>query len=732
MYDLLREEDMATIKLTDQFGLDLDVQPADTSALLKYAGQIPTLRLQDLDLKKVGGLTLDQPALTRLATGIAFQDPLTLGAGAPALTVAAGVSGSIQLLRDAKDLPAHDDPIELAADECYVAFAIEATASTDISGSSGVLQFGAAPSSLVEAASYSRFPLKTGVTLIDAVRQTVGNFLIPLRCSDLSGLGDGQIARVALSGKLAISGSANLLAITNPLASASLPAPLPGVSVTAGGSVTVGVSCTILAGYEVLARKLDNGAVRLGWYRKKGTEYSVSARASEGISASVGATDVVAQLIGAISASPKADLAELSAAGVPDAQASAIAEAVKAAACRNVELAISLELSAADSDAAAFLYDIVPSALNDQSQTAVDQALRGDLTGLHAAGLAGVTPVRSVWDKVRQRSVELGVNVLGILNYRSVTALALDGQVLYEPATGALVITDRATAERIRSTQVNFGADTQKLRHVLAESFLITAAYHAATLVQGASLQCSHSFFELQNSTSRDDVVRKLNIGVALGLLSPDEANAPDGVSVFGRTLFSVSTNYNNELLQRMFLDGSGTPVPRETYESAGRKAIQLLVQPDDADAVRRQPALDDDLWRQMTATGQPGFAGLFPGVAAPLVGAITADYSTIEWWADAMRNTAQQLAEVQRWTSQHPAAPADDSEFQNLREKLAGYLRNVAANTREEFGQPWGLLAMNQLATRPAGGRIVISGPAFVKDKRRELAADTSGASEL
>jgi hypothetical protein len=118
---------MPTIKLTDQFGLNLDAQLGDTSALLKYIRQLPSMRFEDVDLNKLAGLTLDQPALTSLSTGISFQDPVVLGEGAPALTVAAGVSGSLQIVRKAEDLPGHGDPIDLPDANCYVAFAIDAT-----------------------------------------------------------------------------------------------------------------------------------------------------------------------------------------------------------------------------------------------------------------------------------------------------------------------------------------------------------------------------------------------------------------------------------------------------------------------------------------------------------------------------------------------------------------------------------------------------------------------------
>src|ERR1035437_2485869 len=118
---------MPNIKLTDQFGLDVDAQPAPTSALLKYFQQLPSLRLETLDLKKVGGLTLDQPAIQSLSTGVTFQDPVNLGDGAPALSVAAGANASFKVISHADDLPGQDQTMESRPDTCYVALGIEAT-----------------------------------------------------------------------------------------------------------------------------------------------------------------------------------------------------------------------------------------------------------------------------------------------------------------------------------------------------------------------------------------------------------------------------------------------------------------------------------------------------------------------------------------------------------------------------------------------------------------------------
>jgi hypothetical protein len=718
---------MQTIKMTDQFGLDLDAQPDPNSALLKYFQQLPSLQINKLDLSKLGGLTLDQPALRSLTAGVSFGEPVSLGAGAPALFVATGAHATLAVITDTDDLPGQDESIKNPPDTCYVSFGLDASVSADVSVTSGELTFGAKPASKLELASYSRFPLKGGTTLAQAVQQTVAGFAIPATAADLADLPPGQIVRVALTGELTVSGTANLLAVTNPLASASLPAPLPVVSVSAGGSATVGVSCEIETEFEIVARKLDSGAVRLGWYRKDGSSVTVTAAVSEGISAGFGTTDLFSQVIGLISADPKADLKELANAGVPKEQAEAIQSAVKACACRKLEIAMSSAFTVSDSKAATFLYEIVPAALTAESRTAVDQALCGDLTGLHAAALPGVACVRSIWDTVSKAKVEWNVNLLGILNYRSVATLALEGKVLYEPATGSLVIADQATAQRIQSAQLNFGADTDRLRQVLAESFLITAAYHGTKQVAGAaSLHCSHCFFELQQATSAEDMTSKLHTGVALGLLSLDEAAAPAGIADFGRTLFTASTEYDADLVTRMFLDAGGSPLAREWYESAGRAAIQFLVQDGDVDAVRRKPAIDDDLWAGMKAVGQPGFSSLFPGVAAPLVGAITADYSTIQWWAETMVGTAQKLAGFRLWMARNPSAGPDDPTFQKLRQDLASYLRKVAATTRNEFGQPWGLIAMSQLVARAPGATLLITGPCLVRSKSRALAAAT------
>ncbi len=720
---------MATIQLTDDLGLDANVKLAPFSSLLQYFKQLPSLQLSNIDFSKVGGLTLDQPALTILNSGVSFADSVPIGPDATAISIQAGAHGLLALIsRTPAQLSLPDvcaDDVEIIDGTCFMAFGVDASVGVSVGPDAGLLQFGIGPGKSISIRNYQSFPLKQGITLLDAVRKTVGDFIIPARAADLASVPEGCVATVTGTGSLKLAGTANLLAVTNPLASATLPAPLPAISVTAGGSAQIGASFQVQCTFQVSVRKLSSGRLQLGWYRRKSSEIAVSATVSESVSVDLGSADLFSTIVKLVSANPVVDLNELQQGGLSAAEMKAIQCAVQAAVARNLELALSTQISSTGSTDAAFLYDIDVAALTPASTTALDEALRGDLSGLHAGALPGITTVQSVWEKARKNGVQLQVNLLGILNFGSISTLVRSGKVLFEPVTGDLVITDGATAERIRSTTLNFGADTQKLRNVMAESFLLTAAYKGSKQqVGGPALSCSHSFFDLENSTSPDRMKRDLRVGDALGLFSAADANLPAGIDDFGRSMIHAATKYDDALASSLFLDPTGAPYPQELYEERGRSAIQLLVSEDDDDAIRRRPAIEDPLWAQMKETGQPGFATLFPGLPAPLLGAITADYSTIMWWSDAMAGAAKRLAAIRSWFNQHGGAAPDDPDFQKLRQDLAAHLAKVAANTTEEFGEPWGLVAMDEVANRTAGATILISGPKLVRMKQRSLPA--------
>lgn len=332
---------------------------------------------------------------------------------------------------------------------------------------------------------------------------------------------------------------------------------------------------------------------------------------------------------------------------------------------------------------------------------------------------------------LHERQHTLKVNLLGIYNVVSSSQLALSGKVMFDPATGDIVISDSASANRFQASLVNFGADSQKLRRVLAESFLITAAYRGANFLVGApQLKSSHTFFELNDKTDGQAMRHDLNIGVALGLLAAAERDALiGGVDDFGRSTVYAEAGYDDSLTAALFLN-KGQPRAIEEYETAGREAIQFLVLEGDPDEYRRQPAIDDALWAKMKAAGQFNFQPLFPNLTGEQIGVIAADYSVIVWWAATMRGTAEKLAAMRAFLASRPGVVWTDADFQSRRDDLAGHLKAVANDTKEEFGRPWGLIAMDIVSGQAADASIQITGPRLALHRERPKALGARGLS--
>ena len=161
---------MPTIRLNDQFGAAVDIQPAPTSALLRYFRALPALAIEDGALSQAGGLTLDQPAIRNFKTGLSFKDRLEPGNGVD-LSVQAGAHGSFSLVRraeGAKDLFASSDfgeDVEIPEGACYARLALDAAAGVSPGGAAGALSFAVQPGSNLEVANYRCYPHPAGVTL---------------------------------------------------------------------------------------------------------------------------------------------------------------------------------------------------------------------------------------------------------------------------------------------------------------------------------------------------------------------------------------------------------------------------------------------------------------------------------------------------------------------------------------------------------------------------------------
>lgn len=724
---------MPTINLTDQLGVEVNAELNEDSAIAKYLKGLSKLKFGGLNFANLKNVTLDQAPLNSLETGMSFEQPIAVG-GDSEITIEAGASGGVELF-SAKDEQLFDpevyaDPIAISANQFYVRLGTTAKFASAFTSESDDLSFGLGAGGQIGFATYRLFEKAsagTFPTLIDALKETVTAFVIPRDLDDLTKMTSGTVATVEGSGTLKVSGNVELMSVINPLASINLPEPIGALSLSSGGSIKVGASFEISGAFQVRAHKIAADKVRLGYYRKRGTEFNLKAAASIGASVAVGKFEPLEQVLKALSSDPQAEVEKLKQELSED-QVEEIRKVVEAGISRKLEIALGFELTSQVTSEAAFLFEVEISKLEQAGRQAIHKALAGDLSSLPAGQEelpAGVSLVRSIFTEVQKKKHALKFNLLGIYNFISVSSLILKGRVMFEPSTGELVITDTATASRISASTLNFAADGQKLRKVLAESVLISVAYRCSKLVtHQPQLNIAHSYFELHTRTDQTVMKNNLDVFEALGLMKPTEKEKILSLAQeFGRTTLYAETAYDDSLVNALFLK-DGKPRPQADYELAGRKALALLVQSGERDQFRRLPGIDDALWKEMAQLGQPSFPTIpkLNALSKLEIAVITSDYTVIMWWAESMKEMSERLAELRKFLAENPGVDPNNETFVKLRKKLSSKLKEVASNTKSEFGDPWGLVAMDQVSGQKASAEAIINSTTVVILRKRTV----------
>jgi hypothetical protein len=115
-----------------------------------------------------------------------------------------------------------------------------------------------------------------------------------------------------------------------------------------------------------------------------------------------------------------------------------------------------------------------------------------------------------------------------------------------------------------------------------------------------------------------------------------------------------------------------------------------------------------------MQQTGQPGFAGLFAakGFNANQIADITADYTLIKWWAGAMHRMGEALAGILAFLAAQPGVDRENNTFKQLRSKLETAMASVVSNTQAEFGEPWGIVALDLASGQQATTTMQVVNP--------------------
>lgn len=727
---------MPKVKLTDNFGFNADVEMPEDAGISKYIRSLGQIKVSDLNLGALAQIPLDKVPLKSASAGLSFEHDVPIGISQAEMTVKAEGGGRLRLLgpkdKQLIDPDVFGEPIKIDEGQFYVSVGVTASLAAHLSAEVRDLSFGFDAGGQVAFAVYKPFT-KFGTPgafkpFVQAVEETARDFVLLGDIEDLSKMSGGLVATAEGSGKLKFSAEAELLSFVNPLAKIDLPDPVGELKVTAGGSVKVAATYQLTGEYQIRAQKLDKQKVRLGFYKKLGKEFTLSVSAKAGVSASVGSFELFERVLKAVSKNPELDKKQLEAGGLSAGQIKDIEDAVKAAISRKLELAASLELSAASSDAAAFDYDIDLSKLKDEGRAALHKALDGDLTALAggaAAMPAGITLRRSILTEIQKKKHTFKLNLIGIYNFIDISTLTLNGRVMFVPETGELLITDKATASHLVASTFNFAADQGKLRKVLAESFLITAAYRCSqTVVQNPSLEIAHSYFELHSpKTNRQTLKDNLDVVEAMGLMTRQEKEKLLGnFDDFGSTTFFAETNYDDSLATSLFLKADGTPREEAEFERTGRDAIRALVQQGDDHDYLRFLATDEAFWKAVKDAGTRDNLRKIDKIKEIrndkkipidfILNRVSGNRVLILWWAKEMRGMAEKLAEIRNVIKANPALKPDSNTFKGLRRDLTKHLKGVAERTKDEFGDPWGLIATDLSTGRNAKAKVRVTGP--------------------
>src|SRR5215213_7013419 len=335
---------MPKVKLTDSLGFNGNVELPEDAGVVKYIRSLRQIKVSDLNLNALTQVPLDKVPLKSASAGLSFEQPVPIGINHVEMTVKAEGGGRLRLFGP-KDKQLFDpelfgEPIKIGDEQFYVSIGVTAALETNLSAEARDLGFGFDAGGQISLAVYKPFA-KFGTPgafkpFVRAVEETARDFVLLGDIEDLSKMSEGLVATVEGAGKLKFSAEAELLSAVNPLATVDPPGP-GELNVGAGGSVKVGATYQLSGEYQIRAQKLDKQKVRLGFYKKRGKEFTLSVSAKGGVSAGVGGFDIFERVLKAVSRDPEVDRKQLEEGGLDAGQIKEIEDAVKAAISRKLE-----------------------------------------------------------------------------------------------------------------------------------------------------------------------------------------------------------------------------------------------------------------------------------------------------------------------------------------------------------------------------------------------------------
>jgi hypothetical protein len=604
---------------------------------------------------------------------------------------------------------AHDSPllgsdptvpkIAIGPGDYWVSFEVDGT--LDVAGAKNFPSgFGVTVdlASTVKLSGYTLFPSSPGPlpTLGDAIRAAISNTAILGSAADVRKQKPGTVYVSDISGTVTVGGSYSLPIGVNQLALAEALVPFkiainPAITLKLGGSVA------LTGDYSVrMWRKTDTELV-LGLFKKKGTTLSLTFSAGAGLGANAGTTDLVKMFFGAID--PTIDLAT---SGLPksDPRYDAINKVLSDCINHALQMSVNASCAASFGDESAFVYSIDLTGDPAATDAAINAALGGDWSRLST--LSTAKELKNVVGGSRERKTSLAINLLGLFNYESVSDFVKDFTVLHNDEDGSVTLTDRATATRIAVASTPYLANPDRLRLVLYEAMIATAAYSAAGGKTTSSVEISQSLLIYHAKTNPGALRKELRLAVAIGELTPAQLDSiPIRNPKPAHVLIDASQKISGTQAVNMFFSDSIARTPRDlgSLKKLGRRILAGLLDPSDPVDERRIQVLNNDsIWAQMDSQQFPQDSP-----------ASYSDWYDVTFWSHAIHDTGTPLAAAIDALDHVPVGtdPSTDKNFTDKRDALRKALGEVTRDTHAAFEKPWPIAITYALAGGSTGAAM-------------------------
>jgi hypothetical protein len=705
---------MPDIQVTDQLDQPVEtigIAAAHPSSLVKY------LKTELLHLAVLSDfLARKDDILTQAATKpIQFQakaqHKFQLGNTKPEIDVTPTAQATIRVNAspgtDLFDGDQFQTPAKVPDHTGYVSAGFQGSLDLGVSGSNGDLTFGFDKTATVSLEYLKAFPLGAGEpTLGDALGQTLSSYVIPADLSDLEALNINDIATVSGQGSLKVSGGVKVTASPNPLASVDLPLGAGSIAVKAGATAGLSASFTVSGSYQVRACRKNVDTIELSFLKESGTTLKADFSASAGITANLGDTDLIAATLGAISTDPTGDKKLL--ADLRPAEIKTLCDAIKDGLDHSLQASVDAVLSAVTDDQAAFQYEIRLAQLSPGANLAIHKALDGDLSLLTSmeeevedGGVLapGVKMLNSVLSKTRKRGVTLKINLLGILNYVSVSELIRNSEILTDEVTGDVTIKETVTGNSITAV-VEPMARNEALRKAIFDSVLATTSYRAGKAIALPDLSCEQMHFALNQNTNQQIMADYLSWLITLNLLTGQDKKAILNQFIDGGPSTCVlRTSFGDADCASMFFDEHGNLRLGPYYLEIGRLALRGLLDPDHQAIDRlRYQIVDDALWPRALSIGANVNLGPLVGLntADARVEYLVGDVLVITDWAEAMVGAGRLVQDVRAFVGDSDATTLfQNNEFKKKRQALQKKLAAIVKASKTRFDEPWGMVCL-------------------------------------